>query len=119
MAFEVAASDKRRLLETAMVIRRIINESRRECEQMPWPPSAAWLLSGARRPPEILLTFLIFLITWKPAKVANGRSQRHTLSFAEDICYAAMKGDCVMSKYLTLPVTIRHLTGSDEVSLRP
>ena len=93
MAFEIAASDERRLIETAMVIRRIINESRRECEQMPWPPSADWLLSGARRPPEILLTFFTFLITGKPAKLANGRSLRHALSFAEDICYAATNWD--------------------------
>ena len=53
MAFEIAASDEMRLIETAMVIRRIINESRRECEQMPSPPSAAWLLFGTRRPPKI------------------------------------------------------------------
>ena len=56
-AFEFAASDERRLIETAMIIRRIINENRQESEPMPWPPSAAWLLSGARRPLEILLTF--------------------------------------------------------------
>ena len=115
MAFEIAASVERRLIEAAMVIRRIINESGRECEQMPWPPSADWLLSGARRTPEILLTFFTFLITGKPAKLANGRSQRHALSFAEDICYAATNGDWIMPKHITLPMAVRHLTGRAEV----
>ena len=82
---------------------------------MPWPSSAAWLLSGARRPPDMLLTFFTFLITGKPAKLASGRSQRYALSFAEDLCYAVTNGDWVMPKHITLPITVRHLTGSDEV----
>ena len=76
-AFELAASDERRLIETAMIIRRVINESRLESEPMPWPPSADWLLSGERRPPDILLTFLIYIITGKHVKHASGRSQRY------------------------------------------
>ena len=82
---------------------------------MPWPPSAAWLLSGERRPPDILLTFLIYIITGKPVKHASGRSQRYGLSFAEDLCYAVTNGDWAMPKHLTLPMTVRHLTGSAEV----
>ena len=114
-AFELAASDERRLIETAMIIRRVIKESRLESEPMPWPPSAAWLLSGERRPPDILLTFLIYIIIGKPVKHASGRSQRYGLSFAEDLCYAVTNGDWVMPKHLTLPMTVRHLTGSAEV----
>ena len=77
---------------------------------------AAWLLSGARRPPETMLTFcFIFLITGKPAKLVNETSQRYALSFTEDRCYAVTNGDWVMPKYLTLPMAVRHLTGSTEV----
>ena len=36
-AFELAASDERRLIETAMIIKQIINESRLESEPVPWP----------------------------------------------------------------------------------
>ena len=116
-AFELAASDERRLTESAMIIRRHIHECRLESEPMPWPPSAAWLLSGERRPPEILLTFLISIITGKPIKhaSASSRSQRYALSIAEDLCYTATNGDWVMPKHLTLPMTVRHLTGNAEV----
>ena len=100
-----------------MIIRRHIHECRLESEPMPWPPSAAWLLSGERRPPEILLTFLISIITGKPIKHANAstRSQRYALSVAEDLCYTATNGDWIMPKHLTLPMTVRHLTGNAEV----
>ena len=80
-AFELAASDERRLTESAMNIRRHIHECRLESEPMPWPPSAAWLL-GERRPQEIPLTFLISVITGKPIKHATSRSQQYALSLA-------------------------------------
>ena len=114
-AFELAASDERRLSESAMIIRRHIYDCRRDSKQMPWPPSAAWLLSGERWPPEILLTFLTLVITGKPVKHASSRSQRYALSIAEDLCYTATKGEWIMPKHLTLPMTVRHLTGSAEV----
>ena len=115
VAFELAASDERRLTESAMIIRRHIHECRLESEPMPWPPSAAWLLSGERRPPEILLTFLISVITGKPTKHASSRSQRYALSLAEDLCYTATNGEWIMPKHLTLPMTVIHLTGNAEV----
>ena len=82
---------------------------------MSWPQFAAWLLSGKRRPPEILLTFLIYVITGKPVKHASLKSQCYALSFAEDLCYAATNGDWVMPKHLTLPMATQHLTGIAEV----
>ena len=82
---------------------------------MPWPLSAAWLLSGERRPSEILLTFLISAITGKSVKHASGRSQRYALFFAKDLCYAVTNGDWAMPKHLTLHMAVRHLTGSAEV----
>ena len=114
-AFELAGSDERRLIECAAIIRRHIIECRLVSEPMPWPPSATWLLSNQRRPPEILLTFLIYLITGKPAKHASLKSQRCAQSFAEDLCYASTNGDWLMPKHVTLPMTVRHLTGSAEV----
>ena len=36
-AFKLAASDERRLTESAMIIRRHIHECRLESEPMPWP----------------------------------------------------------------------------------
>ena len=64
VAFEIAASDERRPIETAMVIRRIIKESRRDCEQMPWTHQLIGCFLGARRPPEILLTFFFISYHW-------------------------------------------------------
>ena len=114
-AFELAASDEKLLIERAAIIRRHIMEGKIESEPMPWPPSAAWLLSGERRPPEILLTFLIFFITGNPDKHASLKSQRYALSFTEGLCYATTNGDWVMPKHVTLPMAVRHLTGSAEV----
>ena len=114
-AFELAASDERRLIESAAIITRHINEGKIESEPMIWPPSAAWLLSGGRRPPEILLTFLTYVITRKPVKLASLKSQHYALSFAEDLCCAATNGGWVMPKHFTLPMAVRHLTGNAEV----
>ena len=36
-------------------------------------------------------------------------------SFAEDICYAASRGQWMMPKHLLLGMTLRHLTGSAEI----
>ena len=69
----------------------------------------------ARQSPEILLTFFNYLITGKTDKLVSRKSQRYALSFAEDLCYAVTNGDWVMPKHLTLPMTVRHLTGNAEV----
>lgn len=70
-AFELLASGEKRHIESAAIIIRHINEGEIEGEPMSWPPSAAWLLSGEGRPPQILLTFLIYVITGKPVKHAS------------------------------------------------
>ena len=47
-AFELAASGEWRLHESAMVIRRHINECRRESNTMPWPMVTFWREEAAR-----------------------------------------------------------------------
>ena len=48
-------------------------------------------------------------------KHASSRSKRYALSLAEDLCYTATNGEWIMPKHLTLPMTVRHLTGNAEV----
>lgn len=114
-AFELAASDERRLVESAMTLRRYIFDEQRQSTPMPWPPSSNWLLSDSRKPPDILITFLIYLISGKSDKNANTKTHRNAASFAQDICYAATHGEWLMPKQLLLPMTVRHLTGSAEL----
>ena len=64
-AFELAASDKKRVEEAAMVLRRYIIESHGASENIPFPPTASWLLSEDREPPDLLRNFLSFLLSEK------------------------------------------------------
>ena len=50
-AFEVAASDSKRLEEAALVLHRHIKQAELETQPMTWPPSANFLLSDKISPP--------------------------------------------------------------------
>ena len=45
VAFEAAASETKRLQEEASILRRAIQVAYAEAEEMPWPPSADFLVS--------------------------------------------------------------------------
>ena len=67
-AFEVAASESKRVEEAALVLRRIITESHKESVKLPWPPSSNNLLSGTVHPPPLLENFLSILLSGKQKK---------------------------------------------------
>ena len=115
MAFELAASEEKRLQESAMILRRQVINSQRQSEAMPWPPSSSWLLSGQRKPPDIVKNFFACAITSKSTKEISNKNDRLSTSLAEDLCYAVTNGEWTMPKHILLPMTIRHLTGSAEV----
>lgn len=113
-AFELASSDERRLHESAMILRfrRYIIDACRNSRPIPWPPSSDWLLSEERKPPEILLNFIMHLISIKPEKRMSAKTNRIDNSISGDICYAASNGEWVMLKHILLPIKVRHLTGN-------
>lgn len=111
-AFEVAASESRRVEEAALVLRRIILDAGKAAPEMPWPPSHEYLLGENIQAPALLQDFLSVMITGK--KVAGTR-EKLILSLAQDVCKAATRGQWIMPKHLLLGMTIRHLTGSAEI----
>jgi len=70
-AFELADSDEKRLIESAMILCRYFLECRHNSCDMPWPPSANWLLSENRHPPTELVNFFIFLKSGKSSVSFN------------------------------------------------
>ena len=113
VAFEAAASETKRLQEAASILRRAIQVAYAEAEEMPWPPSADFLVSDNVRRPSCLEEFLECLLSVKSDSSEN--RQRLVTSFAQDICKAVTNGKWTLPKHLLLGMTLRHLTGSAEV----
>ena len=113
-AFEVAASDSKRLQEAALVLRRLIHTAYEESVKCPWPPSATFLKSGAIGPPACVKQFFSVVLTGKSQDISEVNSGRVN-SFSQDICQAATRGQWVMPKHLLIGLTLRHLTGSAQV----
>ena len=113
--FELASIDEKFLEEAALITKRHINTSQHLSSEMPWPPSKHWLLSAERKPPPILKDILSFVISGKSQQHNSCKTARLVDSLAQDICYAATHGECVMPKHLLLSMTVRHLTGSAEL----
>ena len=113
MAFEAAASESKRLEEAASILRRAIQSAYIESEEMPWPPSADFLVSDNVLPPSCLQEFLACLLAVK--NDSSESRQRLAASFAQDICKAVTNGQWMMPKHLLLGMTLRHLTGSTEI----
>ena len=63
IAFEAAASETKRLQETASILQRAIQIAYAEAEEMPWPPSADFLVSDNVRRPSCLEGFLECLLS--------------------------------------------------------
>ena len=111
-AFEMAASDQKRLEEAAILLRRHIIDASKNSE-LPWPPTAEDLQSETVKPPNILLSFLGHLLTKNTQKTV--KQQRLIRSIAEDICYCVSNGHWKMPKHILLGVSVRHLTGSSHL----
>ena len=45
VAFEIAASESKRVEESALLLRRIILDSQQQSTKMPWPPTTQFLAS--------------------------------------------------------------------------
>jgi hypothetical protein len=114
-AFESAASEERRLEETANILRRCIVDAQTNSAEMPWPPSTNFLLSETIKPPDELMTFVTQLLSGRAIKDASTKTERITRSVAQDICYAVSGGRWKMPKHLLLGMTVRHITGSAEI----
>ena len=115
LAFELASSDERRAEEAALILRRYIIESRQGPEDMPYPPTTSWLLSGEGQPPNLLRDFLANLVSGKPKEKLSAKSLRVVNSYSQDICFATTNGRWVMPKYILLAMTVHHLAGSAEI----
>ena len=100
VAFEAAASETKRLQEAASILRRAIQVAYAEAEEMPWPPSADFLVSDNVRRPSCLETFLECLLSVKSDSSEN--RQRLVTSFAQDICKAVTNGKWTLPKHLLL-----------------
>ena len=100
VAFEAAASETKRLQEAASILRRAIQVVYAEAEEMPWPPSADFLVSDNVRRPSCLETFLECLLSVKSDSSEN--RQRLVTSFAQDICKAVTNGKWTLPKHLLL-----------------
>ena len=114
-AFEIAASEERFLQEAAMMLKRQLMDAKRNAAVLPWPPTAAQLVSKENKPPPILINFLSHLLCGKPFKDISSKMEKTVDSCAQDICYAMSRGEWKMPKHVLLEITLRHMTGSTEL----
>ena len=114
-AFVSAASEERRLEESAHVLRRHIMDAFRATPDMPWPPSAEFLQSDAVKPPDILTDFLKTMLSGNSSSIEQPKTTRLASSIAQDICYSVTGGKWKMPKHVLLGMSVRHVTGSSEI----
>ncbi|MES9879419.1 MAG: hypothetical protein ABW185_00875 [Sedimenticola sp.] len=113
-AFELAASDSKRLEEAALILRRNILELHKDSGDLPWPPSTEFLLNEIE-PPPLVREFVCHVLTKKALADASNTKLRLVGSIAQDICYTTTRGQWKMPKHLLLGMSVRHLTGSAEL----
>ena len=114
-AFEIAATEERFLQEAAMMLKRQLMGAKRNAAVLPWPPTAAQLVSKENKPPPILINFLSHLLCGKPFKDISSKMEKTVDCCVQDICYAMNQGECKMPKHVLLGITLRHMTGSAEL----
>ena len=114
-AFELAASDEKRVEEAVMVLRRHIIESHRASDNIQFPSATSWLLSEDRESPDLFQNFLSSLVSGKLRQNLSEKSKRFVSSCLQDICNAATNGQWLMPKHVLLAMTVHNLTGSAEL----
>ena len=67
-AFEVAASESKRVEEAALVLHRIITESHKESVKLPWPPSSNNLFKWNSAPSSTLGKLSLHFAEWEAKK---------------------------------------------------
>lgn len=114
-AFELAASEEKRLEEAATILRRHIKDAFQDAEEMPWPPSAQYLSSESQKLPHSLNHFLSYLISGKAEDHLSDKAELLVNSYSQDMCFAVTNGQWKMQKHMLLGMTIRHITGSAQI----
>ena len=114
-AFEAATSDAKLLEDAASSLRRNILEASNKSDQMPWPPTSQYLMSGAKEPPEVLVDILKLVFNGKPGEQSSPKLARLATSKAADICSATTSSRWSQLKHLLLGVTLKPLTGSAQI----
>ena len=114
-AFESACSDEKRIEETALILRRHVLDAKNSSGDIPFLPTASWLLSDQREPPHLLKDFLSHLVTGNPNHKISAKSLRFINSCSQDTCYATTSEQWEMPKHILLAMTVHHLTGSAQI----
>jgi len=97
-----------------------IIDSFRESEELPWSPSADYLLSNTVLPPGECAKFFTSLISGKQGCAQLTTKKASLVNFiGQDNCYAVSNGWWKMPKHILLGMTVRHITGSAEVMSIP
>lgn len=114
-AFQTAASDSRRLEESAMFLRSTIIAAYREAPALPWPPPPGNELKEWNFPPEHLSNFLSALLVGKSMDALSADNTRSVLSTGRDIMYAVTKGKWMTPTHILLGMSVWHLTGRADI----
>lgn len=89
--------------------------------RMPWPPTAEDLDCDATIVPDLLYNMLAWICS--PSEY-NGCKRvydlapdidRVIISFAQDLVYSVSRGRIKTPKHVTLPLTVKSLTGNSEL----
>ena len=109
IAFENASSDSRRLKDAALLLRRTILACFKDAPEMPWPPSADYLVQSQHQIPVLLKDFLTSIFTTRGKNNQSDRSQRLVLSIGQDICHTVTHGRWKMPKHYVLGMNVSRL----------
>ena len=111
VAFETLASQKRKVQDTAILLRSLVRDAFKNKKDVAWPPSPDYLNEPVSDIPEMLITFLNSLLRQKSVQLSD-KCERLVDSIAQDICYAVSNGRWMLPKLISLGVSLRHITGS-------
>ncbi len=107
-AFEATSSDRRKIEESAAILKQVIFKGL-ETYNMPWPPPSGKVLKGMSPPDPLLQHFVECLLPGGDSRV------QVSSSLAYDIMYKVSGGRWMTPKHIMLAVTLWHLTGKAEL----
>lgn len=113
-AYKLGAQDS--IADAAHTIRQAILNAFEHSEDIPWPPTAQYLLNMENGLPEELQKFLNIVLCGKKNDT-NSRINRLVMSIGEDLCRAITRGKWKMPKHILLCLTLRHLFRSKELTI--
>ena len=110
-----SSSEKVKVEQAAMILRRIIKQAFRNSDTLSWPPTAEFLTSGKIQLPELLTNFFNCLISGNSLGESQS-TQKLSSSFARNLCRAVTNGKRKVPKHLLLAESLRHLFRSEELN---